>query len=104
MLRIYCRAQHGGGRKLCEACTQLHTYAFRRLDQCPYGGDKPVCADCPIHCYRADRRQQIRAVMRYAGPRMLWRHPWIALRHLLDARRSVSTSPQKKRSAAAAKR
>jgi hypothetical protein len=26
----------------------------------------------------------MRAVMRFAGPRMLWRHPYLAIRHLLD--------------------
>jgi hypothetical protein len=29
-------------------------------------------------------REQVRAVMRYAGPRMLWRHPILALEHLWD--------------------
>ena len=81
----------GARKELCEACSQLHDYAMCRLDRCPYGADKPICAACPIHCYRADRRQEIRAVMRYAGPRMLWRHPWLAVRHLLDGRRPDPT-------------
>jgi hypothetical protein len=29
-------------------------------------------------------RRRIRAVMRYAGPRILFRHPMLALRHMLD--------------------
>jgi hypothetical protein len=91
MLGIYCRDHHGPRNGLCEACSQLHDYAMCRLDRCPYGADKPTCAACPIHCYRADRRQEIRAVMRYAGPRMLWRHPWLAVRHLLDGRRPDPT-------------
>jgi hypothetical protein len=100
MLRIYCRDQHGGGRELCERCLQLHAYAMRRLDRCPYGGDKPACVDCPIHCYRAERRREIRAVMRYAGPRMLWRHPWLALRHMLGGRRPTPPSPHDNQPAA----
>jgi hypothetical protein len=30
-----------------------------------------------------------REVMRYAGPRMTWRHPWKALNHLFDKLRRV---------------
>jgi hypothetical protein len=32
--------------------------------------------------------------MRYAGPRMIWEHPWLSLWHLLDGqfRRAVSPS------------
>jgi hypothetical protein len=38
-------------------------------------------------------RQQIRAVMRYSGPRMIIRHPMLALAHLVDTRREVCTKP-----------
>ncbi|MDR2525428.1 MAG: nitrous oxide-stimulated promoter family protein, partial [Oscillospiraceae bacterium] len=34
-------------------------------------------------CYRADMREKIRAVMRYAGPRMLLHHPVMAIRHFI---------------------
>jgi hypothetical protein len=27
--------------------------------------------------------------MRYAGPRMAWRHPWLSLAHVLDKLRRV---------------
>ena len=37
---------------------------------------------------QAGRREQIRGVMRYAGPRMLLRHPILAFYHLaVDSRR-----------------
>jgi hypothetical protein len=36
-------------------------------------------------------RENIRKVMRYAGPRMIYHHPIMALRHLLDGRRTPST-------------
>jgi hypothetical protein len=32
-------------------------------------------------------RERVRAVMRYAGPRMLLRHPILAVLHLLDGMR-----------------
>jgi hypothetical protein len=31
-------------------------------------------------------REQVKVVMRYAGPRMLLHHPLLALRHLIRAR------------------
>lgn len=49
-----------------------------------YGNNKPTCAKCPVHCYNARRREQIRQVMRYAGPRMLIYHPRLAILHLID--------------------
>ena len=42
-----------------------------------------------------DTRQEIRAVMRYAGPRMLYRHPKMALWHLFDGRRQEPSRPEK---------
>ncbi len=101
MLRIFCRAHHGGEKDLCAACADLNAYVMCRLDRCPFGAEKPTCAACPIHCYKTDRREQIRAVMCYAGPRMLWHHPLSALRHLWDARRAAAGPPRKKTAAPA---
>lgn len=84
MLRIYCRGNHGRRADLCDECGRLRDYAFTRLDRCPYGRDKPACSRCPTHCYKPDMRERIREVMRYSGPRMLARHPILALLHMLD--------------------
>jgi hypothetical protein len=35
----------------------------------------------------------MREVMRYAGPRMLWRHPLLAVAHLIDGRRPARPQP-----------
>lgn len=95
MIRIYCGDLHDRRSGLCEECAVLYAYAMDRLDRCPLKSEKPTCAQCLIHCYGADRREQIRAVMRYAGPRMLWRHPLLAVGHLLDGRRPVPSPPRK---------
>jgi len=87
MIRVYCRAHHRTEAAPCEACRQLLDYADRRLDTCPFQEDKPVCNKCTVHCYSKGMRERVRAVMRFSGPRMLYRHPWLALRHLLDTRR-----------------
>ena len=87
MLNIYCHDHHGAGAALCAECGALHDYAMQRLDRCPFGEEKSTCADCTIHCYKPAMRERIRVVMRYAGPRMIWRHPVLAVRHVLDGRK-----------------
>ena len=73
---------------LCPECAALLDYALRRLDSCRFGNGKPSCRKCPVHCYRADMRERIRTVMRWAGPRMIFHHPIAATRHLLRELRS----------------
>jgi hypothetical protein len=87
MVEIYCRAHHGTAGRLCGDCDELLDYALCRLDRCPFGADKPTCAKCPIHCYKPTMREEVRQVMRYAGPRMLYRHPILGLLHCLDGLR-----------------
>lgn len=89
MIHCYCGDHHDGGATLCPECQSLLDYAGLRLDRCRFGTEKPTCANCPVHCYQRARREQVRVVMRYAGPRMLWRHPWLSLRHWLDGFRKA---------------
>lgn len=86
MVRIYCAEHHPDSRGVCTTCGALLAYAHARLDACPYGADKPTCKTCPIHCYKPEPREAMRAIMRSAGPRMLWRHPWLAIVHLWKER------------------
>lgn len=83
MVGIYCRDHHHQP-ELCPECAGFLDYAAVRLERCRFGAEKPTCAKCPVHCYQRDRREQVRAIMRYAGPRMLWEHPWLSLHHWLD--------------------
>lgn len=90
MAAIYCKDIHGCREGLCPKCQELLDYAGQRLGRCPYGEGKPACVKCPTHCYRAIQREEVRSIMRYAGPLMLWHHPLLALRHFLDRRHSVT--------------
>ena len=90
MVAIYCAEHHAtSDAGLCTECREFLDYAERRLEKCPYGERKPTCARCPIHCYKQAQREQARAIMRYAGPRMAVRHPWLSLTHVLDKLRRV---------------
>lgn len=100
MIEMYCRDRHNGERDaLCKDCAALHTYAMQRIDKCPFCLSKPTCANCPIHCYKKDMREEVKTVMRYAGPRMLFRHPVLAVLHKLDGRRKVELPKRASRSA-----
>jgi len=82
MLALYCRDKHGRKEGLCEECRELELYAYQRLERCQFMPEKPVCAKCPVHCYKPYYRQQVREVMRYAGPSMLRYALGVAIRHL----------------------
>ncbi|SRR6266496_4671542 len=94
MVWIYCHDLHGEDDGPCDECRELIAYAGRRIDRCVFGADKPTCANCTVHCYNATMRERVRVVMRYAGPRMLLRHPVLAIAHLLDGRRRAPTLPE----------
>jgi len=87
MVGLYCRDHHRPPNGLCVACRALLDYAMARLEHCPFGAWKPTCAKCPVHCYQQAMREKVKDVMRYAGPRMLLRHPILSLLHQLDALR-----------------
>ena len=87
MVDIYCADRHESGGQLCDDCATFLDYAEVRLEKCPYGEDKPTCANCPVHCYKPHYRAQAKQIMRYAGPRMLLRHPLLTIAHYVDGLR-----------------
>ncbi len=89
MMDIYCRDHHGRRDGLCGECRALLEYAHKRLDNCPFQETKPACNHCQVHCYSTSMRERVKAVMRYAGPRMPLRHPALALLHVFDKMRQA---------------
>ena len=90
MIAIYCRGQGHTNRSpaadaapaLCPDCRRLLDYARDRIIRCPRMDVKSFCSACPVHCYSRDMREQVRAVMRWSGPRMLLHHPLMTLHHI----------------------
>jgi hypothetical protein len=97
MMTIYCRDNHGTRQDFCPDCEALYEYAMQRLDRCVFQDEKPTCVNCAIHCYKKDMREKVRVVMRYAGPKMLVKHPILALWHLIDGRRSTPEVPNRRK-------
>jgi len=81
MVRMYCFGHHVAKRRLCEECEGLLDYARQRLEKCPFGEKKPACAKCSVHCYNPSMRGKVTSVMKYAGPRMISKHPILAMVH-----------------------
>ncbi len=82
MINIYCRKNHNIRNGLCDSCSDLFSYAQQRLERCPYGENKPVCSNCKIHCYKKDYKEQIKTVMRFSGPRIIFYKPVSGIKYL----------------------
>jgi len=93
MIKMYCLSNHTGNSNLCADCQTLSEYAAKRLLSCMYGEIKPVCKECPVHCYSPHKREQMRLVMRFSGPRMLYRKPYYAIIHAFDNLKGKNYKP-----------
>lgn len=62
---------------------QLKDYCSSKIYNCPVILEKTFCSSCKIHCYDKDQRDLIKKVMKYSGPRMLFYHPVLLIKHLL---------------------
>jgi hypothetical protein len=87
MIGMYCRNVHHPVNGICGDCKMLIEYSEQRTEKCRFGKDKPICAKCPVHCYKQEMRMKIREVMRYSGPRMIYHHPYLAFMHVIDKNR-----------------
>ncbi|MBR1715823.1 MAG: nitrous oxide-stimulated promoter family protein [Treponema sp.] len=89
MIQLYCKGKHKNRlalknpEKLCDDCKRLSDYVYERVKKCPFMETKTFCSACRVHCYKAEMRQKIREVMRFSGPRMLFYHPLLAIKHVL---------------------
>ena len=87
MIALYCKRKHHHRDGLCPECQALDTYAKMRSDRCPFMESKTFCSNCKVHCYKPEMREKIREVMRFSGPRMIFYHPLMAIRHVIESRR-----------------
>ena len=84
MAEMYCHDhKHIKPEKeaLCPKCSDLIEYAITRTYSCPRQ-HKTTCDTCTIRCYKPNKQRAIREIMAYSGPRMIFRHPLMAIRHL----------------------
>lgn len=81
MIMIYCKGHKHSGTP-CRSCSDLIEYVDQRIERCPFMETKTYCNNCKIHCYESDMRTEIKKVMRYSGPRMIFSHPIMVIDHV----------------------
>ena len=86
LLRVKTSERRQAGQ-ICPVCQELLDYARLRSEKCPFMKEKTFCANCKVHCYKPEVREQIRQVMRFSGPRMLIYHPVLAVWHLICSKK-----------------
>ena len=86
MIALYCQKNHGG-KELCPDCAALDAYARQRSEKCPFMETKTFCSNCKVHCYKPEMRDKIQKVMRFSGPRMIFYHPTVAIRHVIETKK-----------------
>ncbi|PST85465.1 nitrous oxide-stimulated promoter family protein [Photobacterium sp. NCIMB 13483] len=92
MIDIYCAKHHQINTlkfQRCNNCDQFRAYVKQRLDRCPYGENKPSCKQCPIHCYKPQQKIMSQTIMRYSGPKMIVKHPIMAIKHLIHDKKTI---------------
>lgn len=87
MIALSCKKRHGSKSGLCPECAALEDYARQRSDRCPFMETKTFCSNCRVHCYKPEMREKIREVLRFSGPRMIFRRPAAAIRHVIETNR-----------------
>jgi hypothetical protein len=92
MVHVYCKAHHDpNGNQLCTECTDFLEYAYLRLDKCPFQEEKSTCGKCLVHCDQPKMREKAKEIMRYSGPRLMYKSPVLALHHVFDGRKKPMT-------------
>lgn len=85
MIELYCKGHKHTENGLCDSCEELVRYSHKRVDLCPFMETKTFCQHCRVHCYSQEMREKIKEVMRYSGPRMLFFHPIIVIKHGIES-------------------
>ena len=85
MITLYCHKHHSKNG-CCKQCQELIDYGKVRIKNCPFMESKTFCSNCKVHCYKPEMREKIRMVMRYSGPRIIFKHPVMAIWHVITSR------------------
>lgn len=82
MINLYCKKHHNASNPPCNSCNDLIVYSHKKIKNCPIIKANTSCANCNIKCYNQAMQDKIKKVMRYSGPRMIFYHPIVTLKHL----------------------
>ncbi len=84
MIHMYCHAHHNTDKQsLCDHCQAISDYSEFRTSKCPYIAKTLYCINCPTPCYKPDMKKEMAVIMKYAGPRFLFKHPIYFIDHVI---------------------
>lgn len=83
MLKIYCKKKHQS-KELCKECLEIQNYVYKRIEMCPFILNKPFCAYCKIQCYKKEMKEKVIKIMKFSGPKMMFRAPIQSFRHVFQ--------------------
>ena len=95
MVKMYCNSKHHTRKLICNDCQELLDYAILKIDRCIFETEKPACSECLVHCYAKEKRENIKTIMRFAGPRMMYYHPYLGIMHFIDKYRFKANNKKK---------
>lgn len=90
MILKYCKGNKHSETP-CDDCNELIDYLVVRIDNCAFMETKTYCSNCKVHCFNPDMRANIKKVMKYSGPRMLFSDPIMAITHIYQGIKHKST-------------
>lgn len=79
--------------KINDTYYELIMKAFRHTDRCPHSFYKTFCHQCPTTCYKSEDLEHIEPIMKYAGRKIMIKHPLIGTKfviNLLMAKKTIN--------------
>lgn len=79
--------------KINDTYYELIMKAFRHAERCPHSFYKTFCHQCPTTCYKLTDLEQIEPIMKYAGRKIMMKHPLIGTKfviNLLMAKKTIN--------------
>lgn len=79
--------------KINDTYYELVMKAFRHAERCPHSFYKTFCHQCPTTCYKLTDLEQIEPIMKYAGRKIMMKHPLIGTKfviNLLMAKKTIN--------------
>ena len=86
MINLYCKNHHSSPNTPCKSCRELIAYSHNKIEKCPNLDSNTTCGNCEIHCYNQEMQNQIKKVMKYSGPRMIFHRPLTAIKHIIRSK------------------
>ena len=70
--------------KINDTYYELVMKAFRHAERCPHSFYKTFCHQCPTTCYKLTDLEQIEPIMKYAGRKIMMKHPIMGLKFVIN--------------------